>query len=250
MTAKIAINGFGRIGRNVLRALAEHGARTFRWWRSTTWPDTPPSRTCSATTACTAASRARPSSRATRCHPRRVRQDAGADQGAGRGEPAMLPWRDLGVDIAMECTGVFTSKDKGERPPGRGRQRVLVIGPGRGRRTDGRGGRQPGPAPARAHGGVQRVLHHQLPGPPGQGAARGDRHRAGHMTTIHSYTNDQNLARRVPQGLLPAPRRGDVADPDLDRGREGGGPGPAGAPRAASTASPSGCRPRTSRSST
>ena len=37
MAVKVAINGFGRIGRNVLRAIVESGAPISRLWRSTIW---------------------------------------------------------------------------------------------------------------------------------------------------------------------------------------------------------------------
>ena len=51
----------------------------------------------------------------------------------------------------------------------------------------------------------------------------------GYMTTIHAYTGDQNTVDTLHQRSAPRARRGDVADPDLDRGGAGGRPGPAGA---------------------
>jgi glyceraldehyde-3-phosphate dehydrogenase/erythrose-4-phosphate dehydrogenase len=64
MTIKIGINGFGRIGRNVLRSAIQNFAdievvASTTCWSPTTWP------TCCNTTACTAASRARSASKAT-----------------------------------------------------------------------------------------------------------------------------------------------------------------------------------------
>ena len=47
------------------------------------------------------------------------------------------------------------------------------------------------------------------------------------MTTIHSFTNDQNLLDVFHKDLLPRARRHDLDDPDLDRCRQGRGPGPA-----------------------
>ncbi len=41
-------------------------------------------------------------------------------------DPAKLPWKDLGVDIALECTGIFTAKDKASMHLTAGAKRVLV----------------------------------------------------------------------------------------------------------------------------
>jgi glyceraldehyde 3-phosphate dehydrogenase len=44
-------------------------------------------------------------------------------------DPSKLPWKDLGVDIAMECTGIFTAKDKASAHLTAGAQRVLISAP-------------------------------------------------------------------------------------------------------------------------
>ena len=79
-------------------------------------------------------------------------------------DPAELPWKDLGVDIVLECTGVFRDKDRGQQAP-RGRrlprdhQRARQ---GRRRHLLHRHQRRP-VRPGVAHRHLERVLHHQLP---------------------------------------------------------------------------------------
>ena len=125
MTVRVAINGFGRIGRNVLRAIAEvrpQGHRGRRHQRSR------PGRDQRASAALR--QRARPLPRRGhgqgRHHQRRQRHDQGHRRDA---IPSKLPWKDLGVDIALECTGIFTAKDKASAHLTAGAKRVLVSAP-------------------------------------------------------------------------------------------------------------------------
>jgi glyceraldehyde 3-phosphate dehydrogenase len=124
MPVRVAINGFGRIGRNVLRAIIESGRTDIK---VVALNDLGPVET----------------------NAHLIRYDSvhgrfpgevkvkGDTIDVGRGpmrvhavrNPAELPWKDEGVDIALECTGLFTSKEKASAHLQAGAKRVLVSAP-------------------------------------------------------------------------------------------------------------------------
>jgi glyceraldehyde 3-phosphate dehydrogenase len=124
MAVKVAINGFGRIGRNVLRAIAESGRTDIQ---VVAINDLGPVET--------------------NAHLLRYDSVHGRFPGTvtvsgdtidiGTGpikvtaikNPAELPHGAMGVDIAMECTGIFTAKDKASAHLTAGAKRVLVSAP-------------------------------------------------------------------------------------------------------------------------
>ena len=124
MAVRVAINGFGRIGRNVLRAIIESGRTDIE---VVAINDLGPVET--------------------NAHLMRFDSVHGRFPGTvtvegdtinvGRGpikvtavrDPAQLPHKDLGVDIALECTGIFTAKDKASAHLAAGAKRVLVSAP-------------------------------------------------------------------------------------------------------------------------
>jgi glyceraldehyde 3-phosphate dehydrogenase len=124
MAVRVAINGFGRIGRNVLRAIIESGRTDIE---VVAINDLGPVET--------------------NAHLMRFDSVHGRFPGTvtvegdtinvGRGpikvtavrDPAQLPHKDLGVDIALECTGIFTAKDKASAHLTAGAKRVLVSAP-------------------------------------------------------------------------------------------------------------------------
>ena len=127
MTVKVAINGFGRIGRNVLRAIVESGRTDIQ---VVAINDLGPVETNAHLL------------RYDSVHgrfPAKVTVDGDTiDVGTGPikvtalRDPKELPWGDLGVDIAMECTGIFTDRDKAALHLENGSKRVLVSAPANG----------------------------------------------------------------------------------------------------------------------
>lgn len=124
MTVNVAINGFGRIGRNVLRAIVESGRNDIR---VVAVNDLGPVETNAHLL------------RYDSVHGRFPGQVtvAGDTIDVGTGpikvtalrDPAELPHKALGVDIALECTGLFTSKEKASAHLKAGAKRVLVSAP-------------------------------------------------------------------------------------------------------------------------
>jgi glyceraldehyde 3-phosphate dehydrogenase len=124
MSVRVAINGFGRIGRNILRAIAESGRKDIVVVGIN---DLGPVETNAHLL------------RFDSVHgrfPGEVKVDGDSiDIGHGKirvtalKDPTQLPWKDLGVDIALECTGIFTAKDKASMHLTAGAKRVLVSAP-------------------------------------------------------------------------------------------------------------------------
>ena len=126
MTVRVAINGFGRIGRNVLRAIIESGRTDIE---VVAINDLGPVETNAHLI------------RYDSVHgkfPGEVKVD-GDTIDVGRGpmkvfairDPKELPWGELDIDIAMECTGIFTARDKAQFHLDAGAKRVLISAPGK-----------------------------------------------------------------------------------------------------------------------
>ena len=124
MTVRVAINGFGRIGRNILRAIHESGRKDID---VVAVNDLGPVETNAHLL------------RYDSVHgrfPHEVTVD-GDQISVGKEkfkvtaikDPTQLPWKELGVDIALECTGIFTARDKAAAHLTAGAKRVLVSAP-------------------------------------------------------------------------------------------------------------------------
>lgn len=190
MTIKVAINGYGRIGRNILRALYESGKKHDLQ-----------------IVAINDLGNAETNAHLTRydtAHgkfPGKVEVDG--DHMVVNGDrikvlamrnPAELPWGSLGVDVVLECTGLFTSKEKAGAHLKGGAKKVIISAPG-GKDIDATVVYGVNHKTLKAShtvisnascttnclAPVVKVLHDKI------GLVQGL------MTTIHAYTNDQVL---------------------------------------------------------
>ncbi len=78
-------------------------------------------------------------------------------------DPATLPHKELGVDIALECTGIFTARDKAAAHLTAGAKRVIVSAPADGADLTVVFGVNDDQTDEGPSGHFQRFLHHQLP---------------------------------------------------------------------------------------
>jgi len=186
MTVKVFINGFGRIGRNVLRAIVESGRTDIKVVGLNDLGSVE-----------TNAHLVRYDSVHGR-FPGVVKVDGDTiDVGTGPikvtavKDPAALPLKELDVDIALECTGLFTARDKAAALLTAGAKRVLISAPGEGADLT----------------VVYGVNHHKLTkehlvvsnascttnclSPVAKALNDAIGIEKGMMTTIHSYTGDQ-----------------------------------------------------------
>ncbi|WP_349262318.1 type I glyceraldehyde-3-phosphate dehydrogenase [Geminicoccus sp.] len=209
MVVRIGINGFGRIGRNVLRAIAESGRQDVQ---VVAINDLAP--------AGTNAHLLRYDSVHGRFPGKVTLEGDKLDIGTGpirvtaERDLAKLAWDAVGADIVMECTGIFTSKEKASGHLGAGAKKVIVSAPADGADLTvvfGVNHQDLKPehtvisnasCTTNCLAPVAKVLHDTV------GIVRG------HMTTVHSFTNDQNLldvfhkdlyrARAATESLIPS----------------------------------------------
>jgi glyceraldehyde 3-phosphate dehydrogenase len=126
MTIKVAINGFGRIGRNILRAHYEAGKKHgLQFVAINDLGD--------------AATNAHLLKYDTAHGPFKGTVQVEGDSLVANGDrikvvaerdPAKLPWKSLGVDVVLECTGLFTSKAKAGAHLAAGAKKVIISAPG------------------------------------------------------------------------------------------------------------------------
>src|ERR1044071_808301 len=124
MAVRVAINGFGRIGRLVLRAAYEHKHSEIEVVGINDLGSVE-----------TNAHLLRFDSVHGRFPGEVTSGDNWMDIGRGKirvtaeRDPAKLPWRELGVDVALECTGIFTKRDAAAKHLEAGAKKVIVSAP-------------------------------------------------------------------------------------------------------------------------
>jgi glyceraldehyde 3-phosphate dehydrogenase len=199
MSIRVAINGFGRIGRLTLRAIVESGRKDIE---VVAINDLAPVETNAHLL------------RYDSVHGRfpgevKVEGDSislgnGSIKVSAIKDPTQLPWKSLGIDIAMECTGIFTAKEKAKAHLDAGAKAVLVSAPSDGADLTvvygvnhdklGKEHKVVSAASCTTNclAPVAKVLNDAV------GIEKG------FMTTIHSYTNDQPSLDQVHKDLYRA----------------------------------------------
>ena len=199
MAVKVAINGFGRIGRLVARAMLENGSDTLELVAINDLAD--------AKSNAWLFSRDSVHGR----YPGEVHAD-GQDlvvdgkriRVTAERDPARLPHRDLGVDLVLECTGFFTDRESAHKHIDAGARKVLISAPAKGVDLTVVYGVNHDKLTADHHivsnascttnclAPVAKVLNDAI------GIERGL------MTTIHAYTNDQKILDQIHPDLRRA----------------------------------------------
>ena len=187
MAIKVGINGFGRIGRNIMRAAL--GSKDLDFVAVN-----------DLTNAATLAHLLKYDSILGNLHGSitaqgdRISVDGDEFQVLSVKDPAQLPWKDLGVDVVFESTGLFTDRDSAAKHVAAGAKKVIITAPAKKPDFSVVLGVNEGKYDPKAHqiisnascttnclAPLAKVLHQTF------GIKKG------WMTTIHSYTNDQQL---------------------------------------------------------
>ncbi|AGF75023.1 glyceraldehyde 3-phosphate dehydrogenase [Bartonella australis AUST/NH1] len=200
MTVRVAINGFGRIGRNILRAIVESGRQDIK---VVAINDLGPVETNAHLLRYDSVHGRFPSDV-------KVIGDAidvvgyGLVQVIAERDPKQLPWKALDIDIVLECTGLFTARDKASAHLEAGAKRVLVSAPSEGadltvvygvnHQELSKEHRVVSNASCTTNclAPIAQVLHNTI------GIEKG------FMTTVHSYTGDQPVLDTLHRDLYRA----------------------------------------------
>jgi glyceraldehyde 3-phosphate dehydrogenase len=196
MAVRVAINGFGRIGRLVLRSALEakrtdvefvaindlgSAATNAHLLKYDSVHGTFPGEIGAKGDAITVGS--------------------GAIKVTAERDPTKLPWKELGIDLVMECTGIFTKRDQAAKHLEAGAKRVLISAPAEGadltvvygvnhqQLNNNHGIVSNASCTTNCLAPVAKVLHETI------GIERG------YMTTIHAYTGDQNTVDSLHKDL-------------------------------------------------
>jgi glyceraldehyde 3-phosphate dehydrogenase len=209
---KIAINGFGRIGRCIVRSLEQRGIRDLQLVAINDLTDA-----------------------RTLAHlynfdtvHRQAKNKAQALEGSidfglhkpnvyAEKDPAKLPWKELGVDIVLECTGLFLDREKAKVHHDAGAKKIILSAPGKGQDATLVMGVNDGTYDPEKHHIVSNgSCTTNCLAPVAKVLLDTFGLKSGLMTTIHAYTNDQTVldvphrkgdlrrARAAAQNMIPS----------------------------------------------
>ena len=189
MPIRVAINGFGRIGRNVLRAAKKAGATDIDFVAVNDLTDTK-----------TLAHLLKYDSvhgiyaGTVEAREQSLVVDGDEVKVFAEKDPAALPWADLGVDIVIESTGRFTSKADAEKHIQGGAKKVIISAPAKNEDiTIVLGVNEDKYDPASHHVVSNASCTTNCLAPVVKVLLDEFGFRRGLMTTVHAYTNDQNI---------------------------------------------------------
>ena len=187
MAVRVGINGFGRIGRNIMRAAMGNSGIDFVAVNDLTDAKTLAHLLKYDSVLGNLKSDVKPSSDG-------ITVDGEEFKVLSMKDPAQLPWKDLGVDVVFESTGIFATREGASKHITAGAKKVIITAPAKGHdimlvmgvneaKYDGSKHHIISNASCTTNclAPMARVIHERF------GL------RKGWMTTIHSYTNDQNL---------------------------------------------------------
>ena len=187
MAVRVGINGFGRIGRNILRAAIGNPGVDFVAVNDLTNAATLAHLLKYDSVLGNLAADVKPSADG-------IAVNGDAFKVLSVRDPAQLPWKDLGVDVVFESTGLFTSREGAAKHIAAGAKKVIITAPAKGPDITivlGVNEQKYDPAKHQIISNAScttnclaplvKVIHERF------GL------RKGWMTTVHSYTNDQQL---------------------------------------------------------
>lgn len=187
MSVKIGINGFGRIGRLVFRAALKH-------------PDVEVAAINDLTDAATMAHLLKYDSVHGQLEQDVIAKDNAIVVGdktiaySAVKDPAQLPWQDLGVDIALECTGLFRERENASKHLAAGARKVIISAPAKDPdNTIVMGVNHTTYDPKQHHILSNASCTTNCLSPVAKTLMDHFGIRSGLMTTIHAYTGDQRL---------------------------------------------------------
>ena len=175
MAIKVGINGFGRIGRNIMRAALgnANGTIDFVAVNDITSPET-------------LAYLLKHDSVLGNLDADVTVKDGGIRVGGksfavlSERNPAALPWQDLGVDIVVESTGLFTKRENAAKHLDAGAKKVIITAPAK------------GPDPTREILPASTITH-----PPGIGSAEMGKTQSAEYTVIWTSKPDRKRSKRT-----------------------------------------------------